>query len=96
MKKPLFIPLKKAFFDAFARGEKREEYRVLGPRWNDRTCTPGRPVVLSCGYGVKRRLRARVESFRVCATPEALPGWMECYGGNANQAAVIVLEVERG
>lgn len=95
MSKPLFIPLKREFFEAFERGEKREEYRMLGPRWNGRTCTPGRPVILSLGYGSKKRLRARVESFRVCATPEALPGWAECYGAKADLAAVIVLEVER-
>lgn len=48
--KPLFIPLKREFFQAFKAGEKVEEYRPEGPRWNARTCRVGRPVVLSLGY----------------------------------------------
>jgi hypothetical protein len=32
MSKPLFIPLKAEFFEAFERGEKDTEYRVYGPR----------------------------------------------------------------
>jgi len=44
---PLFIPLKGEYFDAFARGEKRQEFRPWGKRWNERTCRIGRRVVLS-------------------------------------------------
>ena len=33
--KPLFIPLKAEFFNAFERGEKTAEYRVYGPRWTN-------------------------------------------------------------
>lgn len=49
--KPLFIPLKREFFDAFERGLKVFEYREYGPRWNERTCRVGRLVTLSMGYG---------------------------------------------
>ena len=63
--KPLFIPLKTEFYEAFERGEKHAEYRLYGPRWNENTCTVGRPVVISHGYGKKRRMSGRVESFRV-------------------------------
>lgn len=45
--KPLFIPLKGEFYEAFADGSKTVEYRRYGPRWNERTCERGRPVVLT-------------------------------------------------
>ena len=58
--KALFVPLRTEFFRAFERGEKQIEYRAYGPRWNGRTCWPGRPVTLSHGYS-GARLRAVVE-----------------------------------
>jgi len=61
--KPLFIPLKKEYFEAFERGEKKVEYRAYGARWNENVCVIGRPVVLSCGYGKARRLKGKVVSF---------------------------------
>lgn len=54
--KSLFIPLKAEHYDRFASGEKTEEFRKYGPRWNEKTCTPGRKVTLSRGYGKKDRL----------------------------------------
>lgn len=62
--KPLFVPLKTEYFRAFERGEKQEEYRVHGPRWNRTTCTPGRPAVLSHGYS-GARLERVVHSTRL-------------------------------
>jgi hypothetical protein len=59
MDRPLFIPLHREWFDAFARGEKTEEWRRYGPRWNERQCTPGRAVTLSLGYS-GARLSARI------------------------------------
>ena len=47
--KPLFIPLKAEYYDQFATGEKRDELRLYGPRWNECTCPVGRPVILSRG-----------------------------------------------
>lgn len=61
--KPLFIPLKAVYFDRFASGEKSEELRRWGPRWNMNTCRPGREVVLSRGYGKQRRLRALIGQY---------------------------------
>lgn len=50
----LFIPLKKQWYLAFECGEKDTEYRAYGPRWNERTCRPGRKATLSCGYSGAR------------------------------------------
>ena len=61
--KPLFIPLRTEFFEAFLRGDKRSELRLYGPRWNERTCPPGRPVILSKGYGKAHRLNAVISVF---------------------------------
>ncbi len=61
---PLFIPLKAEYFDAFAAGTKQDELRRYGPRWNERVCWIGRPVVLSRGYGRQHRLVARIASFK--------------------------------
>jgi hypothetical protein len=61
--KPLFIPLKREYFEQFVSGEKRSELRLYGARWNERTCTVGRPVVLSLGYGKIKRLSATVVEF---------------------------------
>jgi len=55
--KPLFLPLKREYFDAFEAGIKTHEYRLYGPRWNEKNCRIGRPVTLSCGYGKGRRGR---------------------------------------
>ena len=40
--KPLFIPLKAEHYDAFDDGSKVNEYRLYGPRWNEKNCYPGR------------------------------------------------------
>lgn len=92
--RPLFIPLRRAYFEAFARGEKREEFRRLGARWNSSTCRPGRRVVLSLGYGRASRLPGVVSSFRVCQTPTDLPGWSECYGSDSSAAACIGIALD--
>lgn len=61
---PLFIPLKAPYFDAFKDGSKTEELRRYGPRWNDSTCTIGRPVTLSRGYGKAHRMTGTIRKFR--------------------------------
>jgi hypothetical protein len=63
LEKPLFIPLKAEYFDDFATGMKTTEYRINGPRWNERTCRIGRAVTLSRGYGKQQRLRGTVTGF---------------------------------
>ncbi len=66
--RPLFIPLKRQWFEAFSDGSKTVEYRRYGPRWNERTCTPGRPVVLSLGYS-GARITARIKKLVVIENP---------------------------
>lgn len=61
--KPLFVPLKAEYFNDFASGLKTVEYRLYGPRWNERVCRVGRPVVLSLGYGKRQRIAGTVTSF---------------------------------
>jgi len=63
MRKPLFIPLKTQYYEAFADGSKLSEIRLHGPRWNADTCTPGRRVTLSKGYGKKDRLSGSIHAF---------------------------------
>jgi hypothetical protein len=92
--KPLFIPLKAEYFEAFERGEKDVEYRKIGARWNYETCKPGRPVVLSYGYGKARRLLGVVTSFEVAECPYKLPGWVACYGHSNHPAACIGIKLE--
>lgn len=64
VEKPLFVPLRKEWFEAFASGTKQEEWRQYGRRWNEKTCRMGRPVTLSLGYS-GARLAGVVTSFRV-------------------------------
>ena len=62
--KPLFIPLKSEYYEAFKNGEKTEELRLYGPRWNHKTCIIGREVVLSKGYGKQNRMKGRIWKFK--------------------------------
>lgn len=61
--RPLFIPLMREHFEAFDRGDKHVEFRIYGPRWNEKTCYAGREAVLSLGYGKHRRLNRTIASF---------------------------------
>lgn len=63
MSKPLFIPLAGKYYDAFLDGTKHSELRLYGKRWNERTCPPGREVILSRGYGKKNRATAVISDF---------------------------------
>ena len=62
--KPLFIPLKTEYYEAFKDGSKTEELRLYGPRWNDNTCQPGREVTISKGYGKKNRMKGVIWRFK--------------------------------
>lgn len=77
--KPLFLPLRKVYFEAFKNGEKLIEYRKLGKRWNPTRIRPGRAVTLSCGYSGER-LEGRIRMIWMDDDPELLPGFTECYG----------------
>lgn len=60
----LFVPLMSRYYEAFERGEKTEELRLYGPRWNEETCRIGRPITLSKGYGKKNRLHGIIWKFK--------------------------------
>ena len=62
--KPLFIPLKTKHYEAFAGGNKTEELRLYGPRWNENTCKVGRQATLSKGYGKQSRLTGKIWRFK--------------------------------
>jgi hypothetical protein len=95
LRKPLFIPLKAEFFDAFERGEKDTEYRIFGPRWNERTCVEGRPVVLCRGYGKQKRLKGHIAGVSYDHCPESnIPGWLKCYGRGAGSAICINIKLD--
>lgn len=57
----MFVPLRGVWFDAIACGEKTDEWRRVGPRFNFETCRPGREIILSRGYS-GARLRVRILS----------------------------------
>lgn len=73
MSKALFIPLTTKYFNLFQAGEKPVELRPYGPRWNERTCSAGRAVTLSKGYGKKHRLQGEVTRFEKIEGYDHLP-----------------------
>lgn len=91
--KPLFIPLKTEYFNAFEDGSKTVEYRPYGPRWNERTCPVGRDVVLSCGYGKHRRLRGTVTGFERRQDVTHTQAWLCLYGQKYWEAACIRIAI---
>lgn len=93
--RPIFIALKRQFFEAFERGEKQQEYRPWGSRWNEKTCCIGRKVILSDGYGKARRLYGEIIALLKHDAPEFLPGWKECYGNKKTRACVITISIDR-
>lgn len=62
--KPMFIPLKTKYYEAFQDGSKREELRLYNSRWNETTCVIGREVILSKGYGKKNRMLGTILYFK--------------------------------
>lgn len=63
--KPLFIPLKAEYFDAFRDGSKDTEFRKFGARWNERTCMVVGLWFSPAGYGKSQRLNGIVSGFEV-------------------------------
>lgn len=86
--RPLFVPLKTEWFRAFERGEKTTEYRLHGPGWNDKTCTPGRAVTLSHGYtGSGGRIKATIVSTDLVPCRD-VPGASAIYPASATLIAI--------
>jgi hypothetical protein len=48
--KSIFVPLRSKHWVDFRDHRKSTEWRAWGARWNDRTITPGRTIILSKGY----------------------------------------------
>lgn len=94
--RPLFIPLKREYFEAFKSGTKDTEFRLPFGRWNARTCRTGRAVVLSLGYGKAHRLNGWVAGFyHAELTPESYKAFAACYPGAPNLAACIPISFKR-
>lgn len=97
--KPLFIPLKSEYFEAFRTGEKESELRRYGPRWNEKTCEMGRAVILSKGYGKGARLNATVTDFEKRRGADfgglGRIAIMACYGTLDVEIAIISLTIDR-
>lgn len=95
--KPLFIPLRREYFEEFEKGQKDTEFRLYGPRWNERTCTPGRAVVLSRGYGKQWRLTGVITSFEKKAVLKSKGGaaFSLIYGMGAGFVAEIGIKVNK-
>ena len=91
IEKPLFIPLKTEYFEAFQNGSKTTEYRQSGGRWNEKTCRVGRRVTLSKGYGKQHRLTGRVAGFEIKQMDSE--AWIACYG-EPGTAACINIELD--
>lgn len=92
--RPLFIPLKAEFYDAFLSGTKTTEYRRHGPGWNAKTCTVGRRVVLSKGYGKAHRVTGTIVGFLVSTAPTYTDAWRACYGCTGGEAACITIRLD--
>lgn len=94
MNRPLFIPLKTAYYNAFCDGTKTQEYRPEGPRWNARTCRVGRPVVISKGYGKNHRQTGVIVGYESSAEPTKTAVWRDCYGDRVGMAACIRIRLD--
>ena len=93
--KPLFIPLKREYFESFEQRKKSVEYRVHGPRWNKNTCQVGRRVTLSLGYGKQRRIGGVIVSFWQSSAFVENHDFVSCYGRRPNAtAACIAIRVD--
>ncbi len=89
--KPLFIPLKSKYYEAFVDGTKDTEFRKYGPRWNERTCKLGRRVIISKGYGRQNRRTGTIVGFKKQQMESV--EWIECYGATGT-AACIEIELD--
>lgn len=90
--KPLFVPLKKEYYEEFVSGNKNTEYRKYGPGWNEKTCQIGRPVVISLGYGKNRRSKGVITSFNIVESTN-IPAAREVYGISKINLAAIGIDL---
>jgi hypothetical protein len=87
---PLFIPLRREWYEQFERRVKTFEFRPYGPRWNEKTCRIGRRVTLSLGYGKAQRLHGVIVGF--WQDDQAIHGdaWKSCYGDKGHKIAARI------
>ena len=87
----LFIPLKTEYYEAFCDGSKTVECRKYGKGWNEKTCTIGKKVVISKGYGKQNRKSGVIVGFtKQVMDSEA---WIDCYG-EPGLAACIEIKLQ--
>lgn len=92
--KPLFIPLKREYYEQFESGEKTYEIRRHGPRWHKGTCWEGRKAVVSLGYGKKNRINMVVKKVEIRnASSLRKKDWQACFDcGLIGEVILIHLE----
>ena len=93
--KPIFIPLKTEFYEAFISGTKKYEYRKYGGYWSEKHIWPGKEVVISKGYGKHNRRKGVVTSFQKtmgynCPNPQSVK---QIYGTTDIEIAEIGIEL---
>ncbi len=93
--KPVFIPLKHQYFEAFKSGHKKIEYRRVGGQFILSNCFSGREVTLSLGYGTRSRLQGTVIRSWVKHYEHPTGAIAECYGPEPIDIIAIEILVER-
>jgi hypothetical protein len=63
--KSIFVPLHSKHWVDFRDRRKTIEWRAWGARWNDRTISPGRTIILANGYTRARLHGVVVKAHRV-------------------------------
>lgn len=94
--KSLFVPLKTEYFNAFKEGRKTVEYRLYGPRWNEKQCAVGRGVRLRLGYSGED-LHGEIVGFEikniVDLPEEVVHAVMDCYQKDIGRIACIEIKL---
>ncbi len=94
--KPVFIPLKRQYFEAFKSGHKKIEYRRIGGQFTLANCFPGREVTLSLGYGTRLRLRGTVIRSWVEHYEQPTGAIADCYGTEPIDILAVEILIDRG
>ncbi|MDR3370680.1 hypothetical protein [Rhodoferax sp.] len=81
-------------FLAFKSGKKTCEWRIYGKRWNEKTCVPGREVVLSKGYGCSERIKGVVAGFDKHRIDDPSHVFNRVFGIKAHGAYAACIHIE--
>lgn len=93
--KPIFIPLKREYYNAFKSGHKQIEYRRVGGQFTKANCTPGREVTLSLGYGSRNRIKGTVLRSWIEHHEHPTGPIADCYGTEPIDILAIQILVDR-